>query len=106
MLWQEKGGNSPEIPFVCTGQIQALGGQKRDLGVWSTQRAEKGKEINIKIRDVMNIQSQERDVLKKKNLPSALGKSHLLKQPHRDNTELNISLSVLNTFMIQTAKQH
>lgn len=41
----------------------------------------KGEKINIKIKYVMNIQTQERDVLgKKKNLPSALGKSHLLKQ--------------------------
>lgn len=54
----------------------------------------------------MNIQGRERDVLKKKNLPSALGKIHLLKQPCQDNTELNISLSMLNTFMIQTGKQH
>lgn len=53
----------------------------------------------------MNIQDRERDVLKK-NLPSALGKIHLLKQPCQDNTELNISLSMLNTFMIQTGKQH
>lgn len=75
VLWQEKGGSSPEIPFVCTGQIQALGGQKRDLGVWSTRRAEKGKEINIKIRDVMNIQSQERDVLKKKIFLLLLGRA-------------------------------
>lgn len=51
----------------------------------------------------MNIQDRERDVLK--NLPSALGKIHLLKQPCQDNTELNISLSMLNTFMIQTEKQ-
>lgn len=51
----------------------------------------------------MNIQGREKDVLK--NLPSALGKIHLLKQPCQDNTELNISLSMLNTFMIQTEKQ-
>lgn len=43
-------------------------------------KAEKGAKINIKIKYVMNIQTQERDVLKKENLPSALGKSHLLKQ--------------------------
>lgn len=52
----------------------------------------------------MNIQGRERDILK--NLPSALGKIHLLKQPCQDNTELNISLSMLNTFLIQTEKQH
>jgi len=52
----------------------------------------------------MNIQDRKRDVLEKKH-PSALGKIHLLKQPCQDNTELNISLSMLNTFMIQTEKQ-
>lgn len=75
---------------------------KKETCGQGTRRVQKrGKKSNI----AMNIQDRERDVLKK-NLPSALGKIHLLKQPCQDNTELNISLSMLNTFMIQTGKQH
>lgn len=54
----------------------------------------------------MNIQDREkRGAEKKKIFLLLLGTIHLLKLPCQDNTELNISLSMLNTFMIQTEKQ-
>jgi len=49
-----------------------------DLRVWSTLSMG-GRKKKLKSSAEMNIQGRERDVLK--SLPSAFGKTHLLKQP-------------------------